>query len=74
LLRYSPQFVAMMVEKLMTFGLGRGVESTDMPAVRTIVRDVGASSNRFSAIVLGVVNSPQFQMRVKAHETAVSTN
>ena len=74
LLRYSPQFVAMMVEKLMTFGLGRGVESTDMPAVRAIVRDVGASSNRFSAIVLGVVNSPQFQMRVKAHEGSVSTN
>ena len=31
LLRYSPQFVAMMVEKMMTYGLGRGVEYTDMP-------------------------------------------
>ena len=74
LLRYSPQFAAMMVEKLMTFGLGRGVEHTDMPAVRAIVRDAAAGNNRFSAIVLGVVKSPQFQMRVKAHERAVSTN
>jgi hypothetical protein len=68
LLRYSPQFVAMMVEKLMTFGLGRGVEYTDMPAVRAIVGDVSKDNHRFSAIVLGVVASPQFQMRVKAHE------
>ena len=74
LLRYSPQFAAMMVEKLMTFGLGRGVEHTDMPAVRAIVRDAAAGNNRFSAIVLGVVKSPQFQMRVKAHERTVSTN
>jgi hypothetical protein len=74
LLRYSPQFVAMMVEKLMTFGLGRGVEYPDMPTVRGIVRDAGRDGNRFSAIVLGVVASPQFQMRVKAHERSVSTN
>ena len=72
LLRYSPQFVAMMVEKLMTFGLGRGVEYTDMPAVRGIVTDVGKDNHRFSAIVLGVVGSPQFQMRVKAHERSVA--
>jgi hypothetical protein len=74
LLRYSPQFVAMMTEKLMTFGLGRGVEYTDMPTVRAIVSDVAGNNHRFSAIVLGVVGSPQFQMRVKAHERAVSTN
>jgi hypothetical protein len=74
LLRYSPQFVAMMVEKLMTFGLGRGVEHTDMPTIRAVVRDVAKDGNRFSAIVLGVVGSPQFQMRVKAHEPSVSTN
>jgi hypothetical protein len=74
LLRYSPQFAAMMVEKLMTFGLGRGVEYTDMPAVRAIVKDAAAVNNRFSALVLGVVKSPQFQMRVKAHEQTVSTS
>jgi hypothetical protein len=66
LLKYSPQFVRMLTEKLMTYGLGRGVEFSDMPVVRSIVRDAGAHNNRFSAIVLGIVKSAPFQMRVKA--------
>ncbi|HMF96943.1 MAG TPA: DUF1592 domain-containing protein, partial [Vicinamibacterales bacterium] len=66
LLRYSPQFVRMVVEKMMTYALGRGVEESDMPTVRSIARDAAKEDNRFSAIVLGVVRSPQFQMRVKA--------
>ena len=37
LLRYSPQFVRMFTEKMMTYALGRGVEYTDMPTVRAIV-------------------------------------
>jgi hypothetical protein len=74
LMRYSPQFVAMMVEKMMTYGLGRGVEYTDMPTIRSIVRDAAKDDNRFSAIVLGVVKSPQFQMRVKGHERVTTTN
>ena len=53
--------------------VGRGVEYTDMPVIRSIVRDVAKDDNRFSAIVLGVVKSPQFQMRVKSDEKA-STN
>mgnify|MGYP003575496182 CR=1 FL=1 len=65
LLRYSPQFVAMFVEKMMTYALGRGVEYQDMPTVRAIVRDVAKDNNRFSAIVMAIVKSPQFQMRVK---------
>jgi hypothetical protein len=65
LLRYSPQFVAMFVEKLMTYAVGRGVEYQDMPTIRGIVREAAKDQNRFSAIVMGVVRSPQFQMRVK---------
>jgi hypothetical protein len=66
LLRYSPQFVRMFVEKTMTYALGRGLDHTDMPTVRAIVRDASKEQHRFSAIVLGVVRSPQFQMRVKS--------
>jgi hypothetical protein len=65
LMRYSPQFVRMFIEKTMTYGLGRGLEYTDQPTVRTIARDAAKADNRFSAIVLGVVRSSQFQMRVK---------
>ena len=66
LLRYLPQFVRMFVEKTLTYALGRGVEYTDMPTVRAIARDAEKADNRFSAIVLGVVQSSQFQMRAKA--------
>jgi Protein of unknown function (DUF1585)/Protein of unknown function (DUF1588) len=64
LLRYSPQFVRMFIEKMMTYAIGRGLEFTDMPAVRAIARDVEKDDHRLSAIVLGVVRSAQFQMRV----------
>jgi hypothetical protein len=74
LLRYSPQFVRMFVEKTMTYALGRGLEYTDMPTVRAIVHDSAKDDNRFSAIVLGIVKSSQFQMRAKSSETPVSTN
>src|SRR5688572_1147699 len=73
LLRYSPQFVRIFVERMMTYAVGRGVEYTDMPTIRAITRDVAKDDNRFSAIVMEVVKSPQFQMRVKSNDV-VSTN
>jgi hypothetical protein len=69
LLRYSPQFVRMVTEKMMTYALGRGVEYSDMPVLRSIVRDAAKENNRFSAIVMGIVKSPQFQMRMKVKES-----
>jgi hypothetical protein len=59
----------MFTEKMMTYALGRGVEYTDMPELRTIVREAGRNDNRFSSIVLGIVRSAQFQMRVKSGGT-----
>src|SRR5439155_7648107 len=70
LLRYSPQFVRMVTEKLMTYGLGRGIEYYDMPVIRSIVRDASRNNYRFSSIVLGIVKSAPFQMRVKLEESA----
>jgi len=68
LLRYSPQFVRMFTEKMMTYALGRGVEYADMPVLRSIVRDASKDNDRFSAIMLGIVKSPQFGMRMKSAE------
>jgi hypothetical protein len=48
---------------LMAYGLGRRVEYFDMPAIRSIVRTAEKRENRFSAYVLGVVNSQAFQMQ-----------
>jgi mono/diheme cytochrome c family protein len=70
LLRYSPQFVRIFTEKMMTYALGRGVEYTDMPTLRAIVNDVAKNDNKFSAIVLSVVKSAPFQMRAKSDEEA----
>jgi len=64
-LRYSPQFVRVATEKLMTYALGRGVEPFDMPTVRTIVRESAPGNYRFSSLVLGIVKSQQFQMNMK---------
>ena len=69
LLRYSPQFVRFVTEKLMTYGLGRGVEYYDMPLVRSIVSGAEDEQFRFSALVLGIVESPAFRMRTKQEET-----
>jgi hypothetical protein len=65
LLRYSPQFVRVITERLMTYALGRGVESYDMPLVRGIVRDAEPARFRFSSLVLGVVRSEPFQFNTK---------
>src|SRR5215475_12399296 len=62
MVRYSPQFIRTVTEKLLTYALGRGVEYEDMPAVRSIVREVSKSDYRFSAVVLEIVKSMPFQM------------
>jgi hypothetical protein len=72
LLRYSPQFVRMITEKLMTYGLGRGVEYYDMPVIRSIVRDAAKNDYKFSSLLLGVIKSPPFQMRTKLDESSAT--
>ena len=52
-----------VVEKLLTYALGRGVDYYDAPTIRGIVRDLAGSDYRWSAIIEGVVTSRPFQMR-----------
>jgi hypothetical protein len=66
LVRHQGQFARVVTEKLLTYGLGRGVESGDMPLVRSIVSGAEGSSYRFSSIILGIVKSPAFQMNMKS--------
>jgi hypothetical protein len=73
LLRYSPQFVRIFTERMLTYAVGRGMEYSDMPTIRGIVRDVSKDNNRFSAIVMAVVKSGQFQMRVKGEDALRNT-
>jgi hypothetical protein len=63
LLNRPELFVTTVTEKLLTYALGRGVESYDAPAVRAIARRARSDEFRFSSIVLGIVGSTPFQMR-----------
>jgi len=56
-------FVTTLTEKLLTYGLGRGLESYDAATVRKIVREARSDNYRFSSLIIGVVNSAPFQMR-----------
>ena len=64
LLRRPELFVGTLTEKLMTYGLGRGLDSHDAPAVRAVVRNSRAQDYRFSSLVLGIVRSDPFLMRM----------
>jgi hypothetical protein len=68
LLRRPEVFVSTLTEKLLTYALGRGVDYYDLPAVRAIVRDAARRDYRFSSIILGIVKSTPFQMRMKEQE------
>jgi hypothetical protein len=56
-------FASTVVQKLMTYGLGRGLTATDMPVVRGIVREAASDDYRCSSIVLAIAESVPFRMR-----------
>lgn len=62
-------FVRVFTEKLLTYALGRAVGHYDMPVVRSIVRDAAADGYRISSLVLGIVMSAPFRMKLKEPAT-----
>ena len=65
LLSRSEAFVTNATEKLFTYALGRPVQYFDMPAIRAVVHRAAQNDYRFSSLVLGVVSSDAFQMKMK---------
>ena len=63
LLSSGDEFVRTVAEKLLTYALGRGVDASDAPAVRRIVRQLKQDDLRWSSLVNAIVTSNQFQMR-----------
>ena len=61
----SDMFMTTAAEKLFVYALGRPVHYYDMPSVRASVRRAGRDGNRFSSLLLGIVESDAFQKRVK---------
>jgi len=64
LMKHSDVFLTGFTESLMTYAIGRRIEYTDQPMIRTIVRNAGKQDNKLSAFVMGVVNSPAFKLGV----------
>jgi hypothetical protein len=58
------EFVRTFADKLLTYALGRGAAYYDQPAIRKIVREAAPSEYRWSSLILGVIKSAPFQMRM----------
>jgi hypothetical protein len=55
-----------MIEKLLSYALGRHLHAQDMAAVRQIAAGARENEYRFSDIVLGIVESTPFRMKIVA--------
>ena len=55
-------FVRTFTEKLLSYAVGRGVEATDMPAVRAITKRAASGGYRWSDLIEAMVASTPFTM------------
>lgn len=56
-------FYHTLTEKLMTYALGRGTTYSDVETIDQIVKRLEANEGKFSAVLMGVIESPAFQKR-----------
>ncbi len=61
---HSDQFSTTVVEKLLTYALGRGLDTSDSPALRAIKRGAATSNYRFGSLVQQIVVSTPFTERM----------
>ena len=62
-LRDPSQFAGALAERLLTYALGRGIEYHDVESVDTIVDRIDKQGGRFSALLMGLIESAPFQKR-----------
>jgi len=58
-------FATVVTQRMMVYALGRGLEPSDMPVVRRIVKKAGENGYRLSTIVNAIIESAPFQMRTR---------
>jgi hypothetical protein len=73
ILKRPDAFATVLTTRLMTYALGRGLEPSDMPVVRKIVKKAAADDYRFASIIAGIVDSPLFQMRTRLEPSDTNT-
>jgi hypothetical protein len=67
----APEFARGLSEKMLTYALGRGVESYDRVAIKGIVQHAAARGYRMQALIQGIVKSTPFQRRRANREAVV---
>ncbi len=72
LLSRPENFVSTVTEKLLTYGLGRGLDPRDMAQVRAIVRNAARDKYSLSSLIVGVARSTPFRMSTAAAATEVA--
>jgi hypothetical protein len=63
LLRHSDRFVETVINKLLTYALGREVEYYDQPEIRKIAENAAKDNYSWSSVILGIIESTPFQYR-----------
>ena len=58
-----PEFARCLAEKLLTYSLGRGIETFDRRTVQDIVRQTVEHEYKFQAMIRAIVHSPAFLER-----------
>jgi Protein of unknown function (DUF1592)/Protein of unknown function (DUF1588)/Protein of unknown function (DUF1587)/Protein of unknown function (DUF1585)/Protein of unknown function (DUF1595) len=61
--RHGRDFYRCLTEKFLTYALGRGLEYYDVATVDRIVERLDQDGGRFSALLMGVIESAPFQKR-----------
>jgi Protein of unknown function (DUF1592)/Protein of unknown function (DUF1588)/Protein of unknown function (DUF1587)/Protein of unknown function (DUF1595)/Protein of unknown function (DUF1585)/Cytochrome C oxidase, cbb3-type, subunit III len=72
ILGHSDAYLRNFAANLLSYGLGRVLDSRDMPAVRNIEGEAAKTDNRFSSFVLSIVKSVPFEMRAAESSEATS--
>jgi len=62
-MKHENRVIHTAAEKVLTYGLGRGLEYYDQPTVREIVANSATENYTWSSIIIGVVESKPFQYR-----------
>ncbi len=73
ILQRPEEFVNTLTGKLLIYATGRGLEYYDAPIVRAIVTQAAGEDYRFSSVIIGIVTSDPFRMKMKRPATDHTT-
>jgi hypothetical protein len=68
LLIRQDEFVSATVARLLTYALGRELDTRDQPTIRLIMRNTEPGGYRFEDLIVSIVKSVPFRMRQTQNE------